>query len=304
MRLRLFVPVCIVLMLLSLLAGCKPADQANVTQISDLEYTQAVQTIAAELTKRAPRITQPSDEQALVSDTPKIELVIQTNTPEPSETLPPTSTPRPSFTPLPSDTQTPVHTPTTTFTPEPTWVLVFQDLLKSGHWVTVRNKSYQLQYFHGGYAISSDVKNDIVFSVRKEPYSNVRVGVDTERIGGPADGYFGVICNFQNSGNYHFLGIGVDGWYGIGVKQGSQMLFLEEGHDQSGAIKTGEAPNSMKADCMEGKLTLWVNDIMIASANNSTFTSGMVGVGVGNRDATGMQVVFSNFEVHYPEQQP
>lgn len=304
MHIRPIISYSVVLVLLLGLAGCNSGEPAAVTQISDLEYTQAVQTIAAELTKRAPQVTVASDAQLPGSTAAAVEIVIQTNTPEPSETLPPTSTPRPTETPLPSETPTPDFTPTDTATPEPAWDLVYEDSMKSGFWVNASGKAYQLLFANGGYSIYSDVKNDIVFSVRKEPYSNVRLEVDTERIGGPSDAYFGLICNFQNSGNYHFLGIGVDGWYGIGVKQGSQMRFIEEGKDQSGAIKTGEAPNTLRADCMEGKLTLWVNGIQIASANDSTFTEGMAGVGAGNRAAAGVQVVFTNFQVFSTKTQP
>ena len=304
MRLRSIVTLFIVLMLFPYLAGCQPGGQTTATQITDLEYTQAVETIAAELTKRAPRITQSSIAQAAISVTPIVELVIQTNTPEPSETLPPTSTPRPTFTPIPTDSPTPEFTPTVTNTPEPAWEMVFQDPLKSGYWVTERNENYQMQYSHGGYSISSELKNDIAYSVRNDVYSNVRVKVDSERIAGPGDGYYGIICNFQNSGNYHFLGVGVDGWYGIGIKQGSQMRYIEEGIDHSGAIKKGNSLNTLQADCTQGKLTLWVNDISIASVNDSTFTTGMVGVGVGNRVLTGMHMVFTNFEVFSIEQQP
>ena len=72
------------------------------TQISDLEYTQAAETIVAELTQKAP---QASPSPAVIAALPSAtETLPPTSTSAPTETLPPTSTPRPTNTPEPTET--------------------------------------------------------------------------------------------------------------------------------------------------------------------------------------------------------
>ena len=304
MHVRSNIPVIALIVVAALVAtGCQailggPAP----TQGSELEYTQAVETIAAELTQSAVQVTPTLDAQALGSLTPEGEVMPPTSTPEPIETLPPTSTPPPTNTPLPSETPTPEVTSTATSTPEPQWSLVFQDDLKSGFWITDKTDSFRLQYSYGGYMITNQVAKDIVFSVRNEPFGNARVEVAGKRISGPIDGYYGVICNFVNGGNYYFLGVGFDGWYGIGLRQASQMRWLEEGYDTTGAVRMGNLENELRAECANGQLTLWANEVQLASVSDRTFTAGQIGIGVGNRDVAGSAVVFMDFMVYLQEQ--
>ena len=284
-----------------LLTSCLGSALPTPTQISDLEYTQAVQTLVAELTQNAPVHTTTPLAEAVASSAPIEETLPATSTIIPSETLPSTSTSLPTDTPQPTETITPSLTDTPTFTPEPAWELVYQDDLKLGNWITDKTDSFRLQYSMGGYMITNRLPNEITYSVRNEPYKDVRLEVAAKRVSGPLDGYYGLICSFVNGSNYYFLGIGVDGWYGIGVKQTGMMRFLKEGNDQKGVILKADETNNLRAECAQGLLTLWVNDVQLASVKDNTFSEGAIGVGVGNRQNTGTEVVFSDLKVYEPE---
>ncbi len=253
-----------------------------------LAYTQAAETISAELTLNAP-----APETATATPT------------EVEETLPPTSTPLPTNTPLPSDTPTPIESPTPpvtdtpTFTPEPAWQLLWSDDFTSGRfWSTERGDTFRLFYSAGGYSIASNVVDEIVFSVRTEALANVRLEVIAQWKEGPFDTYYGLICHFLNGGNYYLLAVGADGWYGILKKMNSRISALTEGMDASGVVYAGSAPNTLRADCVNGNLTLWVNGVPIATARDLSFTAGMVGLGVGARKKSGVQVIFDDFMVY------
>jgi hypothetical protein len=240
--------------------------------------------------------------QALPSVTSTRELLPATSTPLPTETLPPTSTPVPTDTPLPTETPTSAASPTPTATPTPNWKIVYEDDLKSGVWVNDKSEDFRLQYTMGGYAITNKVVNDIAYSVREESYLDMQIEVTAQRLEGPLDGYYGIICDFQNGTNYYILAIGVDGWYGIGLKKAGQLKFLQEGVDQTGTVRTGNSDNLLRAECAKGKLTLWANGIQLATASDRTFTSGAIGLGVGNRKVPGTVVLFQNFKLFSLEQ--
>lgn len=299
-----------ILVLALILSGCLNLGPKTPTQTPDLQSTQAAETMVAEMTQKAPIpmgtqavVSAPTSlAQALPSVTPTVEPLPATSTPVPTEPLPPTSTPVPTDTPLPTETPTSAASPTPNATSTPSWKVVFEDDLKSGVWIIGKSDDFRLQYTAGGYMITNKVEEDIAYSVREESYLDMQIEVTAHRIEGPYDGYYGIICNFQNGTNYYILAVGVDGWYGIGLKKQGQLKFLQEGVDQSGAVRTGSSENLLAAECAKGVLTLWANGIQLASVKDRTFTAGAIGLGVGNRKVSGTSVLFQNFKLFSLEQ--
>jgi hypothetical protein len=302
--------VATILVLAMILSGCLNLGQKTPVQTPDLQSTQAAETMVAEMTQKAPMpagtqavVSAPTSlAQALPSVTPTVESLPATSTPVPTETLPPTSTPEPTETPLPTETPTSAASPTPTATATPSWKLTFEDNLKSGTWTSAKSEDFRLQYTANGYMISNKVKEDIAYSVREESYLNMQIEVRAHRTEGPIDGYYGIICNFQNGTNYYILAVGVDGWYGIGLKKTGQLRFLQEGVDETGAVRSGNSENVLRAECANGVLTLWANGIQLATVKDRTFTSGSIGLGVGNRKVTGTVAVFQDFKLFSLEQ--
>jgi hypothetical protein len=314
MRVRSAQFTCILVSLVLLLSGCSvfsrsepqptaptsPAVETTpgaATEDVNLAYTQAAETIVAALAMNA---TPSPMGQAMPTAMPT----------EPP--LPPTSTPLPTNTPLPSDTPTPTNTPTATNTsvpsesptptlpPEPNWKFVGTDPMATGFWTEVEGATMSIAYKMGGYLITNNAPETVVWSARSETFSGVRVEVAAQRIKGPIDGYYGVICNFADASNYYILAVGADGWYGIGLKTQGKLVFLVEGHDTTGAV-AGSAQNIVRGDCVPGSLTLWSNGQRLVSIRDTTLTGGAIGMGVGNRQAPGTQVLFKDFTVYEAE---
>jgi hypothetical protein len=109
-----------------------------------------------------------------------------------------------------------------------------------------------------------------------------------------------VICSFFNGGNYYIFAISPDGWYGIGRKLTSQLSWITEGRDTNNVIRTGNGSNTIRGDCNQGTLTLWVNGVKLATAKDSSFFSGSAGLGVGNRKGPLAEVVFEEYFVYVP----
>jgi hypothetical protein len=293
-----------------LLAGCQgsppPPSMVDPTSTPGgevpqevLEYTRAVETISAQLTQNAI----PAQTEAIVAITD--EPLPPTSTPLPTDTPLPTETSAPSETPLPTKTPIPLEsaTPTATATPEDIlWEQVFTDDFSPGFWLEDSGGMFEMRYTADGYVITNEVTEDIVFSVRSDQYETVRVEATGHFSKGVESGYYGVICNFANGGNYYVFAVGGDGWYGIGKKMTSLLSWLKEGVDTSGAVHTGSAPNTVRGDCADGELTLWVNGAKLASVKDSSFFSGSVGLAVGNRKGPVTEVVFEEFSVYTPQE--
>jgi hypothetical protein len=283
----------------------EPAQTEAATQAPDLAYTQAAQTIAAELTLNAPpaTATPAAGAQAAPSVTPTEEPLPATSTPLPTNTPLPSDTPLPTDTSTPTITPTPAQSPTPTLPPQPTWLPVFQDdfATQGQFWAKESNRDMAMRYTQGGYVITNNMVDDIVYSAKTDTFSNARVEAVATPLDGPLDGYYGVICNFSNGSNYYLFAVGLDGWYGIGLKKARKLTWLKEGIDTN-TIRTGNAANTIRGDCYQGMLVLWVNDVQLASVQDLTFSAGGVGLAAGTRKTPGVTVLFDDFKVFQPQQ--
>lgn len=279
-----------------LLAGCQMFPAAAPTQDLNTLFTQAAQTIVAEMTLNAP------------SPTNTLEVPEPEAFPSPTETLPPTSTPLPTVTPtptdtpLPTDTPTPTETATPTFSPTPGFVLVLSDdfSYRSG-WVFGKYDQVEFRFTKGGYQITNKVENDAVWSVHGQPFVNVRIQVTGSWVSGPFEGYYGVVCRFLNGSNYYLLFVGSDGRYGIAKQKAGNLTFLHEAQDTTGRVYTGAMPNVIVAECLGGTLSLYANGHFLVSVKDTEFSAGSVGLAVGTRGNYIYEALFDDFMVFVPQ---
>jgi len=279
------------------ISGSEPTEDPN-----EISYTQAAETIVAALTQNAPQMSPTSSEAASSPATAIQETLPPSSTPLPTETLPPTSTPVPTDTSYPTETAPPTFTFTPTTPPQPSFFPVFEDDFEQRYgWPVERMESAEFMFTAGGYAIKSSIKNDLVFAVRSDAYADVRIDVDAKVASGPLDSYYGVVCRFMNGGNYYILAVGSDGWYGIGKKVLSQLHFIQEGYDVENVIYTAGLPNRIRADCLKDSLSLYVNGEKMLEVTDTEFTAGSIGLVVGNRTDSEVQIIFDNFALFEPE---
>jgi hypothetical protein len=280
------------------LSGCamfNPLQQP--TQIPAEAHTQAAETIVAQLTQVAP-----------------------TETPLPTSTRPPgTFTPTPTSIPLaggtaaPAETQPPLETPQATDTPEVTatqpiptgagdFIVVFQDdFTPDSGWYTSQGDDFGFEYTQGGYRIYVNIRSAPIWSIRQRDYGDVRLEVDATRTGGPVDGYFGVVCRFdQDKRNYYALVISSDGTYGIAKSENNEYGFLEQGSAPAGAIKSGEATNRVRGDCLGNTLTLSANGQQLLQVRDDSLDSGWIGLIAGTRQQPDLVVLFDNIVALQP----
>ena len=127
--------------------------------------------------------------------------------------------------------------------------------------------------------------------------------MDATKIGGPDDNAFGVQCRYQDVDNFYFFYISSDGYAGIGInKAGTKTIISSsDGNMVSDSnINQGAATNHLRADCIGSTLTLYVNGTQIATATDSTFTGGDVGLMAATFSVGGADILFTNFFVYKP----
>jgi len=166
-------------------------------------------------------------------------------------------------------------------------------------WHRVANDNGIMDYDGGGYRILVRQPKFNVWSTSERNFSDVRIEADVIKLQGPEENRMGLICRYQN-GDYYFFVISNDGYFGMGKFIGGMTLLLGQSEMKfSEAIQIGTT-NHLRADCIGNKLSFYINFTEVASATDSDFSSGDVGLLAGTFAEPGVDVMFDHFVVIQP----
>ncbi len=132
-------------------------------------------------------------------------------------------------------------------------------------------------------------------------FTDLVVSVDAEKVGGPDDNDFGLICRYVDESNFYFFLASSDGYYAIGrMIDGSQELIGQEQLNYTDAINLGNSTNALEASCVGTSLSFKINGETVASVEDATFSEGDIGLIAGTYDTVGTDVHFDNIKVMKP----
>jgi hypothetical protein len=181
--------------------------------------------------------------------------------------------------------------------------VIFQDSFQNsrGSWssftdetgaVNVRNGAYEMEVFEPNWHIWGTPEQDI---------SNAKIKVNVTSLGDASDPGFGVICNYQSNDAFYYAGFGPDGFYAIVYWDGEDDVSLLGGErlwQQSDEIEQFAESYELEVECADdGTITLFVDGVEIASANDSTYTSGNIGLFAVSFDNVPVKVRFDDLVV-------
>jgi hypothetical protein len=156
-------------------------------------------------------------------------------------------------------------------------------------------------YVDGSYRIEVNIPQYDLWAIPNQTFEDARVEEDATRLEGPDANRFGLICRYLDPQNFYFFIISSDGYYAIGKTIGGRTSLLgQEMMAYSPIIVQGAGPNHIRFDCISGALTGYVNGQALASASDSDFHNGDVGLIAGAFNTGGVEIAFTNFIVRKP----
>lgn len=168
-------------------------------------------------------------------------------------------------------------------------------------WDQHHSPVYQADYERGLYTIVVHAPRTDAWATPGLDFSDAQIQVEANKIAGPDDNIFGLICRYQDPRNFYFLVISSDGYAGIGLNKGGRRQLLSgEALLPSAAVRQGQAANVIRGDCIGFDLRLFVNGVLVAETHAAEWSHGDVGVMAGTYDIPGVQIVFDNFSVVQP----
>ncbi len=167
-------------------------------------------------------------------------------------------------------------------------------------WSVATTADGTMGYDGGVYRFVVNTPTFNFWSVPQKKFTDVRIEVDTAKLGGPDSNRAGIICR-ANGDKFYFFVISSDGYFGVGRADGNQSILLGQAQMASSTnIHTGLAINHLRADCFGNTLAFYVNGFPLAQVQDSTLTSGDVGLIAGTFDVPGVDVIFDKFIVLQP----
>lgn len=157
-------------------------------------------------------------------------------------------------------------------------------------------------YYDDGYRIFVNETDYDMWATTSQNFGDVIVEVNTSKIGGPDDNNFGIICKHVDTDRFYMLLISSDGYYAIQKMtiDGYERL-NSEFYEESNAINLGNSENTLKAECVGGRLALYVNGTLVGEVYDYDYTSGNVGLLAGTFSDANVEILFDNFIVSKPE---
>ena len=166
-------------------------------------------------------------------------------------------------------------------------------------WARIANDNGIMDYDGGGYRILVRQPKLNIWSTSEKDFGDVRLEADVIKLNGPDENRMGLICRYQG-GDYYFFIISNDGYYVIGKFIGGLTVLLGQSEMQASVAIQTSTMNHLRADCIGDKLTFYINFTEVASATDTDFPSGDVGVLAGAFAEPGVDVMFDNFVVIQP----
>ncbi|HAF62442.1 MAG TPA: hypothetical protein DCK95_08960 [Anaerolineaceae bacterium] len=187
--------------------------------------------------------------------------------------------------------------------PQPVGTIFFDDFsLNTSGWDRLETDLGGTDYMNGGYHILIEEPNTDYFSTLYRTYENISLQVDALRVEGPTDNNYGLICRFQDEKNFYAGMISSDGYYGLFKIENGQYTVL--GHENmllSDVLSQIGVVHTLKLDCYQDFLFLYVDGNLLDVQQDQTFTSGDVGLIAGSFEKAGVHIQFDNFYLIDPE---
>ncbi len=157
-----------------------------------------------------------------------------------------------------------------------------------------------VEYADGEYVMKAFTSDWFVWGNAEENFGNIHIEVTAKNTGGATGTTFGIICNYQDETNFYYVGIDTQGFYAIFQTNPSppdQILTNNGEWGESANISKDASSYRIGADCGNGAITLYVDGTQIASASDSDFSQGDVGLFAWTAEESNGEIRFDDFVV-------
>jgi len=204
--------------------------------------------------------------------------------------LPPSATPRIDTPVPPTDTPSPLQD-----------IILFEEDFENpwSGWEIGEYPGGSLEAASGAYVVTSAGELKWMWGVAGLFFTDAAIEVDATQVqAGPADDNdYGIGCRMQPGGDGYHLLVAGDGFYGIYLRKDASFVPLIE-FQKSDIVRRGNATNRIRAVCNGSTISLWVNDRLLATADDTTYTGGDIALMTTSYEDAPSEIHFDNLVVY------
>ena len=209
-----------------------------------------------------------------------------------------TPTPTSTFTTTPTQTSTP--TPTFTPRPTPVPVVLYSDDFSNNQsgWIQTNNAGIKFKYSGGQYVISRPKGIMSMSWAAYRKFSDAVLTVDAYLVSGDS-GQTGpvVLWRYVDKNNFYSLQLTGDGQLAIAKEYKGEFQKLY-GWAPSYAIHTGQQINKIAIAFGGGTFAIYINNRYVTSIQDSSLTTGDIGLGAFSGETSAVEVSFDNLVIY------
>jgi len=156
-------------------------------------------------------------------------------------------------------------------------------------------------YGDGIYFVTALGYGDTMWGVANTSFKDVDITVDATQVtAGPEDNNdYGIACRVQDDGSGYYLLISGDGGFAI-LKASEESYEALVDWTATDAVQQGNTSNSIRAVCDGSTITLYANGQRLATADDTTFSSGDIALTATSYEDVPTEVQFDNIVVTKP----
>jgi hypothetical protein len=157
----------------------------------------------------------------------------------------------------------------------------------------------EIGYTQGTYFVSSVGNGNTMWGSAGRSFEDVTILVEAEQISAPANNNndYGIVCRLQQDGSGYYGLVSGDGFYAILRESGGEGYDVLVEWTESNHIRQGNAQNRLGLTCLGSKISLSVNNQLLAETSDSMFSSGDIGFTATSYEVEGTEVQFDNVTV-------
>jgi len=152
---------------------------------------------------------------------------------------------------------------------------------------------------HGNKRISVMGSGSTMWDGAGRSFENVSIEVSAKQISAPSNNNndYGIICRLQRDGGGYYGLISGDGFYAILRESGGDSYDVLVDWTASNHIRQGNSQNQLGLSCVGSKISLFVNDQLLAETSDSMYSSGDIGFTATSYELEGTEIHFDNVSV-------
>jgi hypothetical protein len=179
-------------------------------------------------------------------------------------------------------------------------VELFDDFSTSTNgWDESSDDEFARYYLDERYFIEVNPSQYTVWSALTQNFENVVINVDVNIEQACHDGDIGILCRYEDADNHYALEVSEDGYFSIWKRVNGEVSYLVD-WTASDLIPIDSSGFTVNAACDGAQLSVGIDGELLATATDSDFSSGSVGLIAGTWENGGLVVSFDNFEVIVP----